>query len=184
MPVPGQFSPLQPLFHLGCFSNYLYCDCLKGKEQKVWKEEIKTAATWLERLYRGESLCRAWGVRSVSTFGWNCHSPYFVVKPSVFVVVFITAPLVLILFLLLHIAETSPVPRPAICGQPLLTHGIQFLIHLEWDQCFIGGFPFSCSGKSRTPYSEQAPFSRVGVIISLTFLMNVCRTKITFDGVY
>lgn len=77
-------------------------DCLKGKEQKIWKGERKTVATRLkEKLYRGENLCRAWGVgRSMRTFGWNCHSPIFVVKPSFWVVVVgsITAPLAFDLF--------------------------------------------------------------------------------------
>lgn len=94
-------------------------DCLKVKEEKIWKGKRKTIATWLkEKLYRGENLCRTWGVRrSMRPFGWNCHQ--FLLWNLVSLLLGPSLLLwLLILFLLLPIAETSPTPKPAVCGQP------------------------------------------------------------------
>lgn len=120
MSVPQQFSLPQPLFHLGCFSN-----CLKGL-RLLGRKRVGNLEGRERNLQHGwrrgctgvwESVLDMGSGEKCETFGWNCHSPFSVVKPSVFVVS-ITAPLVLIFFLLLPMAENSPTPRPTICGQP------------------------------------------------------------------
>lgn len=88
-------------------------DCLKGKSGKYGREREKLLQHGWRRGCRGVRMSvrhgewgEVWGpLAGVVT------QPFFVVKPSVFVVVCYTAPLVLIL-ILLPIAETSPTPRP------------------------------------------------------------------------
>lgn len=59
-PVPQQFSLLQPLFQLGCFSNYIKgLRQLKRKRTKDMKGRVRktvASAQLKKELYRGENL--------------------------------------------------------------------------------------------------------------------------------
>lgn len=70
---------------------------LKGKEQKMWKrgwEKLLHPHSWRRSCTGVTIWVRRWRVRrSVRTFGWNWHSALFIVNPSIFVAVFVTASL-------------------------------------------------------------------------------------------
>lgn len=96
-------------------------DSLKGKEQKTWKggwEKLLHPHSWRRSCTGVRIWVRRWGVgRGVRTFGWNWHTAFLVLKPSVFVVASVAfdpfpPPAHT------HRAETSYSPRPFICGQP------------------------------------------------------------------